>query len=189
MYTRISLCKIFFLAHRRNQISIDIAYFHQTVGCVDSDPKLWLFTFLLLKYCFTITSFLGLIKKVKEGSNLFIQSLGETVSDFLTCFRFVFNWNCVKAVRNSIHASITKLTVYVEIFSCCDSYKSCDELSINVFYCQRDNIHNYVNLITSKFYLTCSWLHKGFHVYWSGGPTQRTKFQMCQIVTSLGMKE
>lgn len=126
MYTRISLGKIlvavFFLggyldtlAHRRNQTSVDIAYFHQTVGSVDSDPKLWLFTFLLLKYCFTVTFFLRLIKEVKEGSNLFIKSLGETVSDFLTCFRFVFNWNCVKAVRNSIHASITKLTVYVEI--------------------------------------------------------------------------
>ena len=73
------------------------------------------FTFLLLiKSLFQIIS-LRLIKEVKEGSNLFIKSLGETVSDFLTSFRFVFNWNCVKAVRNSIHASITKLTVYVEI--------------------------------------------------------------------------
>lgn len=56
MYTRISLGKIivavFFpggyrdtLACRRNQTSIDIAYFHQTVGFVDSDPKSWLFTF------------------------------------------------------------------------------------------------------------------------------------------------
>ena len=49
------------------------------------------FTFLLLiKSLFQIIS-LRLIKEVKEGSNLFIKSLGETVSDFLTSFRFVFN--------------------------------------------------------------------------------------------------
>ena len=108
---------------------------------------------------------------------------------FLNLFSICLWWKLCKSGKKLDSCVNHKAYSLCGNCSCCDSYKSCDELGINVFYCQRDNIHNYVNLITSKFYLTCSWLHKGFHVYWSGGPTQRTKFQMCQIVTSLGMRE